>query len=59
MVDKQIPREDVVYEIVRQLADAVSKKGAFDIVQELVRVFKKVGENRELLTRDIWNVLRK
>ena len=59
MVDKQIPREDVVYEIVRQLADAVSKEGAFDIVQELVRVFKKVGENRELLTRDIWNVLRK
>ena len=56
-MEKQVPREDVVYELVKQLAGAVEEEGALDIVRDLVGVFRKVGDDRELLARDIWNLL--
>ena len=55
-MEKQVPREDVVYELVKQLAGAVEEEGALEIVRDLVGVFRKVGDDRELLARDIWNL---
>ena len=57
--DKHASREDVVFELVKQLAEVVEEKGALGIVRELVSVFREVGDDKDALTREIWSLLKK
>jgi hypothetical protein len=57
--DKHVSREDVVFELVKQLAEVVEEKGALGIVRELVSVFREVGDDKDALTREIWSLLKK
>jgi hypothetical protein len=57
--DNHVSREDVVFELVKQLAEVVEEKGALGIVRELVSVFQEVGDDKDALTREIWSLLKK
>jgi hypothetical protein len=59
IVDKQVPGQDRVDVLVKQLAGVIEKEGAVRVVEELVRVFKEVGDDTEVLTNEIWSLLKK
>jgi hypothetical protein len=59
LVDKQVPGQDMVDVLVKQLAGVVEEEGAVSVVEELVRVFKEVGDAKKILTKEIWSLLKK
>ena len=59
IVQNQVQGHDMVEVLVGELVNMIKESGTFNIVRELVDIFREFGSNAKILTKEIRNLIKK